>query len=851
MEAPPPSPDELRTREESYPARDRGGDRGASSGLEARYQAGKEISRGGMGRIQIAHDRKLDRVVAIKELLHDTPIARLRFDREAKITARLQHPAIIPIYDAIVSEDSAPAYSMRWVAGRSLDAMIGEATTLEARLALLPNVIAVADAIAYAHSKSIVHRDLKPLNVLIGDFGETVVIDWGIAKDLTLADDEFDGAESDGDRPARVTMTGAVLGTPAYMAPEQARGARVDERADVYALGAILYHLLTAHPIDAGSTTARAHDRSPTAAEALPRGVPRDLVAVVSKAMADDPAARYPTARELAADLHRFQTGQLVSAQRYSTGMLAGRFVRKHRTAVVATALVVGALSIGGVISVRRIQAERDIADTRLVAAEDLMQFIANDLRDRLEPLGKLELLEGVGDRVDRYYRTIDAADQLEGSAGRQELARRIEARRLLGDVKLAKGDSDGALVMYQERLALADRLGSTELLASAEIAIGDVRGRRGDAREALAAYTRALVHATASTDPWTLATVQRRIGTVHQDQGDLERARTTFVAALELARRAVAEHPSDVARLLGVTESQSRLGDILHFQGDDAGALAYYRSGRDALLPVAAQRPEHSQVLRSLSAFHGRIGEILRGQGDLPGALEAFRQSQALGLTLAAREPLNQDWQRDVAIDHQTIANVLQEQGDRKTAEAELRAAQAIYERRAAIDPSSVVAQGDVASVAGDEARLCADSVCAARAYRRASELYRALAARAPTEASYAFFRTWTQLQLASHLHVLHDPGALAVARDGLAAASAWAQTTPADVDGPLLIAHGKVVVAQIVASTAGGAAESRRLAGEALQAYRAVPVATLRAQFFAETSHELELAESLAHGR
>jgi tetratricopeptide (TPR) repeat protein len=268
-------------------------------------------------------------------------------------------------------------------------------------------------------------------------------------------------------------------------------------------------------------------------------------------------------------------------------------------------------------------------------------------------------------------------------------------------------------------------------------------------------------------------------------------------------------------------------------------------------LLPVAAQHPEHTQVLRSLSVFHSRIGEVLRGQGDLRGALEGFRQSQALGLTLAAREPLNQDWQRDVAIDHQTIANVLQEQGDRKTAEAELRAAQAIYERRAAIDPSSVEAQGDVASVANNEAKLCADSACAARAYRRASELYRALEARAPTEVSYAFLRTWTQLQLASHLHVLHDPSALAVARDGLAAASAWARTTPTDVDGPVLIGHGKLVVAQIIAGTTGNAAESRRLASEALQAFRAVSLATQRAPFFAETSHELELAESLAHGR
>jgi tetratricopeptide (TPR) repeat protein len=280
-------------------------------------------------------------------------------------------------------------------------------------------------------------------------------------------------------------------------------------------------------------------------------------------------------------------------------------------------------------------------------------------------------------------------------------------------------------------------------------------------------------------------------------------------------------------------------------------GALAQFRSGRDELLVVVTQHPERTQALRGLSVAESWIGDLLHRQGDPRGALAAFRQSQALGVTLAGREPLNQEWQRDVAIDHQTIADVLQEMGDRAAAAAELREALAIHERHVAIDPSSVGAQSDVAYVVGVQARLCEDPRCAAQGYRRAVELYRAVSARAPDNADYAFHRIANELELAKQLHVLHDPGALAMAREALAAAAAWTRTAPDDADGSVLLGHGKLVVAEIIAPTPGGAAESRRLAGEALAAYRAVSMDTLRGQFFAEAAGELARAESLARGR
>src|SRR5689334_8377839 len=187
-----------------------------------------EYGRGGLGRVSRAHDLELGRDVAIKELISRGAINEVRFLREALITARLEHPGIVPIHEAGRWPDGTPFYAMKLVSGRSLRDLIAEARTSDERLGLLDHVIAVADAIAYAHGRNIIHRDLKPGNVIVGDFGETVVIDWGLAKDLTAAEDPVTAASPAQPSPDdELTGAGSVLGTPAYMAPEQARGEHV------------------------------------------------------------------------------------------------------------------------------------------------------------------------------------------------------------------------------------------------------------------------------------------------------------------------------------------------------------------------------------------------------------------------------------------------------------------------------------------------------------------------------------------------------------------------------------------------------------------------------------------------
>src|SRR5262245_41586392 len=237
----------------------------AAAPSRGRFTVLRPHAEGGLGRVSLARDERLRREVALKEIRPDRlgldAVARFRV--EAEITGRLQHPGIVPVYDLIEDEQGRPYYAMRFVEGRTLAEAIRGYYRSPAPLAfadLLRRFVAVCQTLAYAHSKGVIHRDLKPNNVMLGDFGETLVIDWGLAKEIGARGVSegavtplADATGSDAD----LTHIGAVLGTPAYMPPEQARG-EVDSlgpSADVYALGAILYQILTGKPPFAGSSS--------------------------------------------------------------------------------------------------------------------------------------------------------------------------------------------------------------------------------------------------------------------------------------------------------------------------------------------------------------------------------------------------------------------------------------------------------------------------------------------------------------------------------------------------------------------------------------------------------------------
>ncbi|WP_225409956.1 serine/threonine-protein kinase [Stigmatella hybrida] len=439
----------------------------------ALYALEGELAHGGIGRILRARDLRLGRAVALKQILSPSPEAESRFMTEALVTARLQHPSIVPVHEVGRWPDGELFYSMKLVSGRSLAEVVSELKSLKERLAFLPHVLAVAEAMAYAHSERIIHRDLKPANILVGGFGETVVIDWGLAKDLSRADppsapDAFSPAALSSD--GGLTRVGTVMGTPAYMPPEQAAGMPVDERADVYALGAILYHLLAgARPYD-GDTSDQVLTRvikgPPPPLASLQEFIPRDLLAIVTKAMARRPEDRYATARELAEDLRRFQTGQIVGAYAYSRMELLRRFLRRYRAVVTVTGVALLVLAAVGTESVLEILAQRDAARASRQQAQELSDsLLLTKARDIVEeaPNDSLESLRGISAGFNQWSaaRVVAADAQAHGFAtvlrGHTQHINDI-AFTASGDYLISASD-DHTLRVWDTRLGKSHRL--------------------------------------------------------------------------------------------------------------------------------------------------------------------------------------------------------------------------------------------------------------------------------------------------------------------------------------------------------------------------------------------------------
>lgn len=291
----------------------------------ARYQRGPLLGEGGMGRVVEARDLQFGRVVAMKEVLQASTSLVARFTYETLVTANLEHPGIPAVYERGTTAEGLPFYTMKLVRGRTLSAAIEEAKGIDERLKLLPHVIRTAQTLAYAHEQGVIHRDIKPDNVLLGRHGETVLLDWGIAKvrGLTSHDSETQAVDEETNALGKMgalanrTRQGAVLGTPAYMAPEQAAGKidELDERTDVFALGALLYHLLAGRaPFDGLTLEAlllsTMNSDFPPVLSLEPKAPPA-LVVICEKAMANDPAQRFATAAAMAEALESALTGAL------------------------------------------------------------------------------------------------------------------------------------------------------------------------------------------------------------------------------------------------------------------------------------------------------------------------------------------------------------------------------------------------------------------------------------------------------------------------------------------------------------------------------------------------------------
>jgi tetratricopeptide (TPR) repeat protein len=371
-----------------------------TSPARSRFQRLRLHARGGLGEVHVALDEELRREVAIKELKAErakSPANQARFLREAEITGSLEHPGIVPVYGLGWHGDGRPFYAMRLIRGESLGAALkrfhaaelGETGSREMELRkLLRRFLDVCNAVAYAHSRGVIHRDLKPENIMLGPFGETLVVDWGVAKVLGWPhrplEEQPPGDSGLADQHGLQTLPGSVLGTPSFMSPEQAEGLdqRIGPATDIYSLGATLYNILTGKvPFEATERTSvleRIKRGQIVRPRDLDRGVPRALEAVCLKAMALEPDDRYSSAHGLAEDIERWLADEPVTAWREPWIYRARRWITRHRTGVAAAAAAcAAALSLGaiGLYSHQaQLRRETDQAERALRSAEEALR---------------------------------------------------------------------------------------------------------------------------------------------------------------------------------------------------------------------------------------------------------------------------------------------------------------------------------------------------------------------------------------------------------------------------------------------------------------------------------------------
>jgi len=319
------------------------------------YELQKEIGRGGMGLVMQGYDQALKREVAIKTLHPQTradPIKRMRFIKEAQITGQLEHPGIVPVHFLGRDGEGNEFFSMKLAGGEPFDKILerwhtGDEATV--RLYPLTRLLSIFERVCetteFAHSRGVMHRDLKPGNVMIGTHGEVWVLDWGLAKVIGSSETPSPAAAGEG-RSSRihsdvahdVTLDGLVVGTPEYMAPEQAAGEELDEGVDIFALGAMLYEILTAQPPRSGKTvnevvTKAAQGRfTPVRRTAKGKNAPGALAAIAERCLAPERRKRYASVQDLLQDLRNYAAGQEVSALPDTSFEKMRRALRKHRT---------------------------------------------------------------------------------------------------------------------------------------------------------------------------------------------------------------------------------------------------------------------------------------------------------------------------------------------------------------------------------------------------------------------------------------------------------------------------------------------------------------------------------------
>ncbi len=685
-----------------------------------RYRLIRQLGQGGMGVVYLAHrEEDFTQQVAIKlGRLMLNPESSVQFRRERQILADLRHPNIARLLDGGTTETGAPFLVMEYVQGEAIDV---HCRTRELGLVeVLKLFKKVCSGVAYAHQHLVIHRDIKPANIMVEKGGEPRLLDFGIAK--IVAPD------------TAVTLTVAQAITPQYVSPEQVQGKSTTTLTDVYALGLLLYELLTGrraqdvNSVDLSelqrvvierdpeplSRTLASADKLSAAGRELrqkSRQWQRDLQNIVLRALAKAPARRYPSVSALAADISRLMDGNPVEATGDSLFYRLGKLTRKYRyrfAALLVAAASIVALVIGLSWAAIVANQARDDAQRRLVQSQDLVGFMLGDLWQQLEPKVRLDILDSVGEKAMAYFASLVPADQSDES-----LAKTALALRQIGDVRMSQGEFAQAEAAFQRSMELTQSLYERDPdnnqrlfgLGQSHFWVGYATLRRGDntgAREPFTHYlqlSKELVAREPDNLDWLLelSYAHNNLGTLNLQTGQASAARERFEQSLRLKRDLVAAEPNNIVWQMELADTLGWLADSEHRLGHLEPALNYRNERLSRIKQLAISQSDNKQINQALGYAAHTLALQLLTLGRVTDARNLFESTIKLADQRAAFDPENQKWLEDGARSRLDMTNLLTLQGEFESARRYLGEAQAMTERLLAKGDPTLAWQRDL----------------------------------------------------------------------------------------------------------------------------------------------------------
>jgi tetratricopeptide (TPR) repeat protein/tRNA A-37 threonylcarbamoyl transferase component Bud32 len=674
----------------------------------ARFEILRAHAKGGLGEVFVARDKEIDREVALKEILpqhaHDLS-SRARFVQEAEITGGLEHPGVVPVYGLGSYADGRPFYAMRFIRGNNLQEAIQRfyaadvpgRNPSERSLALrqlLGRFIALCNTVAYAHSRGVLHRDLKPGNIMLGEYGETLVVDWGLAKTVGHGIQDRDTSERilrpSATDSREATQEGQAIGTPSFMSPEQASG-RLDQMgpaSDVYSLGATLFVLLTGRKPVRGSDVGdilRKVQRGEVEYPPPGKQTSPALMAICRKAMALKPKDRYASALDLAADIEHWLADEPVAAYPEPWKARAGRWVRRHRPAVAGGVAAIGVAAVCLAVATVLLTASRENERQAKQLAEQ-KEKEAEQQRDKAR-----ERFELAQTAVDKYYTKVSESAELK-ARGLEKLRTNLLETAAEFYEKLVK-EEQGDASLEAERGRAYWRLGrlyqDTGRNQQAETAL----------RQSVAIWKQlADQHPDNPRAQSELAGSHHRLGWLYQNIGRKKEAEENHLRAIALWEPLIDQHPQ-------VSFYQNLLAWTYNDLGILYQSISQPRQAREAHDKALALRaalvraePNNDNYRSSLAASHTIFGEIYSRGGRSDLAAKSFQQALELDKQLADKHPDRPDYQSRLAGAYYNVGFYYR-YTDKGKAEIAYKQALRIEEKLAGLHPTVVEYQEQLGS--------------------------------------------------------------------------------------------------------------------------------------------------------